>query len=490
MGFIGSLLSNSQGAGFQGSGTNIANPTDPSQTAALYNQAQGGLGQQQAFLNALQAQGGIQNQSNVYNQLQGVANGTGPNPAQAMLAQQTGANVAAQGAMAAGQRGASSNVGLIARQAGQQGAATQQQAVGQGATLQAQQSLNALGQMGGIAGQQVAQQQGALAGYNQGTQSEQQNLLNAVAQNNTANVGMQSNINNVNAAIAQGNQAEQAGLFNGAMQGVGGALSGSSSPLGSMMADGGQVEPITQDPDRAKAISNGFNSSTMYGSNAPQPQPTPQPVQNYDDGGEVSPIPMRAVQGAVAGVGQGAPQSSVGQFLSGYQPPSNQNAAQAPAAQSAPGSGAAAIEQGAQQAVGSFFPKSSSGGSGGGSGGGGGGGGMSALTSLLPLLAAAAHGGKVSEKKGVPVMLSPGEQYLSPHKASLVAKGKADPMSGKKVLGKAKVPGDSLENDNVPATLEKGGVVVKRSVMATHDPKKVAAFVQAVMAKSGVSRAK
>jgi len=82
-------------------------------------------------------------------QLQGIADGTGPNPAMAALNQRTGENVANQAALMAGQRGAGANVGMMARQAAQQGGNTQQQAVGQGATMQAQQSLNALGQIGG-----------------------------------------------------------------------------------------------------------------------------------------------------------------------------------------------------------------------------------------------------------------------------------------------------------------------------------------------------
>src|ERR1700679_261280 len=77
---------------------------------------------------ALQGQNGLGNQSQVYGQLQGVANGTGPNPAQAQLAQATGANTANQAALMAGQRGSAANVGLLARQAAQQGAANQQAA--------------------------------------------------------------------------------------------------------------------------------------------------------------------------------------------------------------------------------------------------------------------------------------------------------------------------------------------------------------------------
>ncbi|CAM6002768.1 unnamed protein product [Sphagnum balticum] len=96
------------------------------------------------FAQTLQGTNGVQVQQQVLNQLQGVANGTGPNPAQAALNQSTGQNINSQAALQAGQRGASGNVGLLARQIGQQGAAIQQNAVGQGATMQATQELNAL----------------------------------------------------------------------------------------------------------------------------------------------------------------------------------------------------------------------------------------------------------------------------------------------------------------------------------------------------------
>ena len=88
------------------------------QYAAALQQQQ----QQQNLLQALQNQGALQNQSNVYNQLQQVAQGQGPNPAQAMLNEATGTNVANQAALMVSARGAASNPGLIARQAAMQGA--------------------------------------------------------------------------------------------------------------------------------------------------------------------------------------------------------------------------------------------------------------------------------------------------------------------------------------------------------------------------------
>jgi hypothetical protein len=90
--------------------------------------------------------------------------------------------------------------------------------------------------------------------------------------------------------------------------------------------------------------------------------------------------------------------------------------------------------------------------------------------------------GSYSKGGRVKAMLSPDELYLTPKKAQAVALGKLSPMAGERIPGKAKVAGDSLENDTVPRDLEAGGVVVKRS--QAQDPDKARSFVQAVMAHS------
>jgi hypothetical protein len=198
MGFIASLL------GVAPQQASIQSPVTANQATGQYNQANSAVQQQQGFTNAVLGQNGLGNQSNVYNQLSGVANGTGPNPAQAMLNQSTGQNVAQTQALMAGQRGASQNAGLIARQAAQQGANLQQQAVGQGASLQAQQSLNALGQMGSLANTQVGQQQQALGQLQAGTQGLYGQTLGGIANQNNANVASQSSVNQSNASMFGG----------------------------------------------------------------------------------------------------------------------------------------------------------------------------------------------------------------------------------------------------------------------------------------------
>jgi len=211
-----------------------------------------GLQKQNQLLAALQDQGGLQNQSNVYNQLQGVVSGSGPNPAQAMLNQATGQNIASQAALMAGQRGASANAGLIARQAAQQGANTQQQAAGQAAVMQANQSLNALGQAGNIATTQAGNQINQTNALAASQQSQQQALLNAIAAQNNARVGNQSSLNSANASISNARTELQGKVIGSAMN-AGGA--GAKMATG---ANGGIVEgPGVYGPGYAKGGSVG-----------------------------------------------------------------------------------------------------------------------------------------------------------------------------------------------------------------------------------------
>jgi hypothetical protein len=252
MGGLGGMFGLNGGYNGTGAGgpvsANTVNPTNQNQINQSYTGTQGALTSQQQLLQALQGQNALGNQNQVYGQLQGIANGTGPNPAQAMLNQATGQNVATQAALMAGQRGAGQNVGLMARQAAQQGAATQQQAVGQGATLQANQSLNAIGQAGQMANTQAGQltsQANANAASQLGQQS---NLLGAQAAYNNAQVGMQSNINSANAGLAASTQGIMASALGGLSQGAGSALVKGAANGGQVpdYAQGGQVAPIIQ----------------------------------------------------------------------------------------------------------------------------------------------------------------------------------------------------------------------------------------------------
>lgn len=255
MSFIKGIFSGKKGSNFQAGNVALDNAgVGSEQTGLANNQVQSSIEQQQNFVNQLQAQQagvaaqqqGLGNLNDIYAQQQAVANGQGPNPAQAELAQATGANVANQAALMAGQRGAGQNVGLMARQAAQQGGALQQQAAGQGATMQAQQSLAALNQLGGLANsqaaigsQQVGEQQGALGQLGAQANAQQQNLLNATNQLNQNKVAMQSNMNNANQATAATNAKNQQGILSkvgGAVSKIAGGLIG--GPVGAVIGGG------------------------------------------------------------------------------------------------------------------------------------------------------------------------------------------------------------------------------------------------------------
>lgn len=247
----------------------MQSPVTNKQAQDAYTANQAALAQQQAFLQATQAQNGLGNQSQVYNQLQDVAAGQGPNPAQNMLNQATGANVANQAALMAGQRGSSANTGLIARQAGMQGANIQQQAAGQGATMQANQSLNALGAAGQMANTQAGQQQAAVNANTGAQQNEQAQLLNSIAGVNSANVSNQAGINQANAGITQSRNQMIGNMVGGVAQGIG-AAAGKGAEGGFVkdfpkMAEGGQA------PQPSNYLHQYFNPSPGMPPSAVQP---------------------------------------------------------------------------------------------------------------------------------------------------------------------------------------------------------------------------
>ena len=289
---VSALTGGGKGAGFTAQSADVVTPTTAQNATDQYTNAQNALTQQQQFLQAVQGQNGIQNQSNVFNQLQGVANGTGPNPAQAQLAQATGANTANQAALMAGQRGAGANAGLIARQAAMQGGANQQNAAGQAATLQAQQSLNALGQMGNISGQQVANQAAATGANTQAAQGEQGLILNSINAQNQANISNTQQQNAANAQIAAANQQSQGAI-------LGGLLQGGAGLAGSLLTGGASTLANT-----GLASTLGGNAGAMVA--RMQKDAEGGMVEKYADGGDVAQPQMQP----------SGPSSSFGKFLS------------------------------------------------------------------------------------------------------------------------------------------------------------------------------
>lgn len=207
-------------------------------------------GSNQGLSNALAGQGqftdNLAGQQALMQQYQNTANGQGANPAQQMLANQTGQNMQAQGAMMGSARGASVNPGLMARQVGMQGSNIQQQATGQAALMQAQQSLAAQQAMGGLYGQMGSQILG-----NTNANSGLFNIA-ANAQNNQN--ATQLGIQNSNAGIEQANANTAQGALSGLASGTGAAASSLTSGGGGSkkgmtgMAYGGEVEPMEQMP--------------------------------------------------------------------------------------------------------------------------------------------------------------------------------------------------------------------------------------------------
>lgn len=264
MSFIGQALGSGGQSDWQANNYAgaLQNPgVTSAQTGQAYNDAQNGIQQQQAFLTALQGQNGIQNQNQAFQGFQGLASGTGPNPAQAQLAQATQANVANQAAQAAGQRGASQNVGMIARGAAQAGSQAQQQSAGQAATLGAQQQVQGLQGMASVAGQQVGNQASATQGLNQAAQSEQSNLYGAQGGYNNAMAGVYNNQNTNNQGVAIQNNKAQQGIFGGLLGGSGSVLSDVRQKTDIKPAD----DKIKDFLDKAGAHEYSYKDSSLPG---------------------------------------------------------------------------------------------------------------------------------------------------------------------------------------------------------------------------------
>jgi len=462
LGFVGGLLGTAGGA--FGTGANVTNPqaqiqpTTAAQANTAYTGTQDALTQQQNLLNAIQAQNGLQNQSQIYGQLQNIASGQGPNPAQSMLNQATGQNVANQAALMAGQRGSGANAGLMARQAAQQGAATQQQAVGQGATMQAQQALGAIGQAGQLANQQAANQIGATSAVTGAQMGEQNQLLNAIQGQNSTNAQL---------------SGAQAGLANTQMQGqqnlLGNITGGIGSALG--LAEGGRV-----------MAANGLYADTSTDNFDTATQPTAQ----------AAPIAAPAAPSAPTISSAATPASTVGKHFFSQ----NQSAKTPLTGMSLAGN---AIGQGIGKGLKSLFGNSNTPGA------------DAAFkafdndnsvhsqdlvtpgTTSTPATYTNAPGGgaldvtdqtKMAHGGKVKALVSPGEIRIHAKDVKKVAEGKKSPLKGEKIPGKPKVGGakNSYANDTVPKTLNEGDIILPRSVTQAKHPHWAAhKFVQDIM---------
>jgi len=440
MGFVGDLFNSSSGMGWRAEG--VPGMGSYQQTVSNLDlglgqaQSQQELQRQRDFTAALAAQtpGAIANQQLVAGQLAQQAQGLGPSVAQAQLAQATGQNVANQASLMAGQRGASANVGLAGRQAALAGMGAQQQAAGQAAILRAGEQQSAQQALAGLAGQQLGQVAQAGTTGLQAAQQQQQMALQAATQANAQKIAMQSNINAANAAIAQQTAQGQAGMF-GKILGGAGALAGMPMAAGGEVPSYGEYfSKFKSGIDGSSGVDANTNIRAPLGSLSDYDKAPTKKEQTKE---EPKPYGQAAYDRANLGVNMqmpGAPQMPMAAPRVALpvqtQMPTMINPLVNP------------------QAIGAFTPGFAEGGT-------------------------------------VPAMLSPGERYLPPQEVEKVKEGKKEPVeAGKKIPGKARVSGDSLKNDTVPATLEEGGIVIPRSVMQSKDPaEKAREFVAAVLAK-------
>lgn len=257
---VSALTGGGSGAGFQAQSANVINPATQAQADEQYKQAQAALAQQQAFANQVAGLQGTNKLQDVYGQYSNIAQGQGPNPAQAMLANATSQNVANLNAALAGQRNSSAAPGTIARQAAIAGSAAQQNAAGQAAGLQAQQSLAALGQMGNIGQNAMTAQGQATSDYNRLAQNEQGQILGAIAQQNQANIANTEQQNKAQAEIAKQNAANQSNLMGNLAGAAGTALAG---PLGGMIANYFTSKATTPSGNEAESTGGGGRASVM-----------------------------------------------------------------------------------------------------------------------------------------------------------------------------------------------------------------------------------
>lgn len=455
-----------------------------------------GVGTQNSAISGLQGVAG--QQASTAAQLQGIANGTGPNPALAQLNQATGQNVSNQAALMAGQRGAGANVGLLARQAAQQGASTQQQAVGQAAILQANQSLGALGQMtaqqqaqagtqaqiGALGTTQVGQQQAgntSVAGIGAGLTGQQQTGINAGFQQGATQVGQQQTQQGINAGIAQnqvGNAiAGQGVASNAALGQQSNVLGGIANQNNAMVSTQNNINSAnaglagTAQNNQAGLIGGAMNiaspAAVMGGGGA-----AGAAAMAGAGGGLVAKIPKKMAQGGE--LMPSAPQvpSTFAQYLQGVSP-----------IQDTPTQGALPYKmiggQGGRQPGDSPPPPTTYTGQ---------------PTVVGPTgevqSTGTNEGDWLNNNQDTASFVGSNNQDFNATSPPPMAKGglaaKGGHVAAKNPKEKAVKKGNSYDNDKVPAMLSEGEIVIPRSVMQGKDPVRGAAdFVAKVMAKKG-----
>lgn len=174
--------------------------------------------------------------------LQQQAAGKGPNLANQQLQNATGQNVANQAALMAGQRGASSNVGLMSRQIANQGANIQQQQAGQSASNVLAQQLAAQAQLGNVYGAQAN-----AANQNYGVSQGGQNQNNQIG-SNAASFNAKMNQDLISGVAGGGAKLfgmAEGGQVPNTQPSFSQNFVNSIKPMVAMMADGGAVLPFS-----------------------------------------------------------------------------------------------------------------------------------------------------------------------------------------------------------------------------------------------------
>lgn len=397
----------------------------------------------------------LSNEGGLANILMSQAGGNGPNPAQLQLQQASDAATKQNAGMIASQRGL--NPALAQRQIAENNANMSQQAAGQSAVLGQQEQLGAEGALSGLYGTI-----GGQAGQQQST------LQQALASYNNAQVGMQSNLNNVNSQAAAQNAAAQSQM-------VGGVLSGGSSMIS--LAKGGVVpNPKTAMVPPAQRFDDGGSVQSNWGFGLPQTGSANDIANRFiAAGGKMGNI-GKAINGITSifnkkpqpGAAQASAPQTDDQAEEGYLDADSQLGVAGvdnPEIMMAGGAGdaGAASLSGAADLAGADAGAAAAA-AGGAEGAGG-----------LGLLALAAKGGEI------PDHLHMMAQVYHPDFGSKLKQLKA---KGGPVPGKAKVKGNSYSNDTVPAMLSPGEIVLPRSVTQSADPAKAAAQFVAEKLKS------
>ncbi len=442
------------------------------QVGALYGQ--GDLNSQLAMANGVGAQSqAIGNLQGLSGQYQDIANGGGPNPAQAMLNQQTGNNIANQAALLAGQRGAGANIGLMARQIGQQGAGMQQQAVGQAATMQANQQLAALGQIGAaqqaagnLATNQVAAQQSGLGqqanigaglvGAQQAGIGQQANIGAGVANQQQAGINAQGTLAAQQVAAQQAQQQMLANQAQNQVQNQQAAVNAATGQTNTIAGQEiGQTNANTanqlQNLNQQQNAINAYNSNMTAGQNSmnaanSQVAATKAQGQNQVFGGLLGAAGVAAAAPAVAGAAAhladgGEVEGSRSQVAAKAFKESQDKPVQgaAPFIETGSVPQAPVVQNGPTSSFGQFLVNRVSG-------------------------AQMAQGGQIHDYRG------------------------GGNVKASKPSEKATVKGNSYANDKIKAVVSEGEVVIPRSIMQSKDPARGAAdFVAKVLAKKRVS---